>query len=119
MTAKAGYRMRRLAVLAITTTLLSVCATGGSEPRIATVCPPVAEYSREFQTRAANELTSLPHGSVIGEMLSDYAVICDQARACELRSSIFKSAQSPRRVYDDEKEPAPPSCGAIQSVRSS
>jgi len=38
-------------------------------------CPPVVEYSREFQARAAEEMARLPHGSAIGEMLSDYAVM--------------------------------------------
>ena len=73
---------RRLAVLAIALSLLSGCATVGSEPGIATVCPPVVEYSREFQARAAEELARLPHGSAIAEMLSDYAVIRDQVRMC-------------------------------------
>ena len=40
------------------------------------------DYSREFQTRAAEELARLPHGSAIAEMLSDYAVIRDQVRMC-------------------------------------
>ena len=40
------------------------------------------DYSREFQTRAAEELALLPEGSVISEMLSDYAVMRDQARGC-------------------------------------
>ncbi|WP_334312367.1 hypothetical protein [Roseovarius sp. ZX-A-9] len=71
-----------LAALAIITSLLSGCATVGSEPGIATVCPPVVEYSREFQARAAEELARLPHGSAIAEMLSDYAVIRDQVRMC-------------------------------------
>jgi hypothetical protein len=44
------------------------------------MCAPVVEYSREFQARAAEELTLLPYGSAIGEMLSDYAVMRDQAR---------------------------------------
>ena len=69
---------RRLAVLAI--------ATGGSEPRIVTVCPPVVEYSREFQARAVEELDVLPEGAAIAEMLSDYAVIREQARACRSSS---------------------------------
>jgi hypothetical protein len=73
--------MRRLAALAIATSLLTACATGGSEPRIVTVCPPVVEYSREFQTRAAEELGMLPDGSAIAEMLSDYAVMREQARS--------------------------------------
>lgn len=32
--------------------------------------------------RAAEELALLPEGSVIAEMLSDYAVLREQARAC-------------------------------------
>ena len=62
--------------------LLTGCATASSEPRIATVCPPVIEYSREFQARAADELDLLPEGSAIAEMLSDYSVMRDQARRC-------------------------------------
>lgn len=75
----------RLAALAIATSLLSGCVTGISEPRIATVCPPVVEYSREFQARAAEELGLLPEGSVIAKMLGDYAVMRDQVRACQLQ----------------------------------
>ena len=74
--------MRRLAALVIVTISLTGCATGGSEPRTATVCPPVVEYSREFQARAAGELDLLPEGSAIAEMLADYSVMRDQARAC-------------------------------------
>lgn len=42
----------------------------------------MVEYSREFQARAAEELTSLPDDSAIAEKLSDYAVMRDQARVC-------------------------------------
>lgn len=45
-------------------------------------CPPVVEYSREFQARAAEELALLPENSVLADMLSDYAVMRDQARGC-------------------------------------
>jgi hypothetical protein len=45
-------------------------------------CPPVVEYSREFQARAAEQLALLPERSAIAEMLSDYAVMREQARAC-------------------------------------
>jgi hypothetical protein len=45
----------------------------------------VVEYSREFQARAADELDLLPEKSAITEMLSDYAVMRDQARACDPR----------------------------------
>lgn len=73
---------RQLAALAIATSLLSGCATVGSEPRITTVCPPGVEYTRELQARTAGELARLPDGSAIAEMLSDYAVMRNQARAC-------------------------------------
>lgn len=83
MTSNARCSMRQLAVLVIAAISLTACATATSEPRMATVCPPVVEYSREFQARAADELNLLPDGSAIAEMLSDYSVMRDQARACQ------------------------------------
>ena len=82
MTSNAACWKRPLAVLAIATSLLSGCAADGSEPPIATVCPPVVEYGREFQARAAEDLALLPQGSAVAEMLSDYALMREQARAC-------------------------------------
>ena len=46
------------------------------------VCPPVVEYSAEFRARAAGEMEILPEGSAIVEMLSDYAVMREQASLC-------------------------------------
>lgn len=63
--------------------MLSGCATGGSEPRTVAVCLPVVEYSQEFQPRAAEEVELLPEGSAIVEMLGDYAIMREQARACD------------------------------------
>ena len=82
MTSNARCWMPQLVVLVIATTLLTGCTTGVSEPRIVTVCPPVVEYTRELQARAANEVEVLPDGSAISEMLADYSVMRDQARAC-------------------------------------
>lgn len=82
MMSNAGCWMRRLAVLAIATSLLSGCATDGSERGIATGCPPVVEYTRELQARAADELDLLPEGSEVAEMLADYAVVREQAWLC-------------------------------------
>ncbi len=82
MTSNTGCSMRRLAALAIAAISLIGCATGGSEPRMATVCPPVVEYDRKFQARAADELHLLPEGTAIAQMLADYSVMRDQARAC-------------------------------------
>jgi hypothetical protein len=73
---------RRRAVLALATIWLSGCATGGSDTGRLGACPPVVEYSREFQARAAEELALLPENSVLANMLSDYAVMRDQAQAC-------------------------------------
>jgi hypothetical protein len=43
----------------------------------------VVEYSLEILSRAAGELDSLPVGSAIEQMLADYQVMRDQARACQ------------------------------------
>ena len=86
MMSNAGCWKRRLAALAIATSLLSGCATAVLSRRHRDACPPVVEYSREFQARAAEELGLLPEGSAIAEMLADYAVMRDQARVCRSRS---------------------------------
>jgi hypothetical protein len=65
----------------IVMSLLSACATVSSKP-VAGVCPPVAEYDAGFQARAAEEVKALPEGSAVVEMLSDYAVMREQTRAC-------------------------------------
>lgn len=59
---------------------LTGCAMGGSDARAP--CPPVVEYTSAEQARAADEVDELPEGAVIARMLSDYAVLRDQARAC-------------------------------------
>jgi uncharacterized protein (DUF111 family) len=62
--------------------LLNGCGTVRSEHGRLATCPPVVEYGREFQARAAEELARLPEGSAIAEMLADYSVIREQIRAC-------------------------------------
>jgi hypothetical protein len=74
-----GCWRRRLAVLVIAASWLTGCATAGFEAGGVAACPPVVEYSREFQTRAAEELERLPAGSAVVEMMSDYAVMREQA----------------------------------------
>ncbi len=66
----------------IVTSLLSACATVSSEPVVG-VCPPVLEYGDVFQERAAEEVQALPKDTAIVEMLSDYAVMREQAWGCE------------------------------------
>ncbi len=53
---------------------------GGSDAQAP--CPPVVDYTAADQARAAHEIEALPEGAVIVRMLSDYAVLRDQARAC-------------------------------------
>lgn len=77
--------MRRRVALVLATIWLSGCATGASDFAGLGACPPVVEYSREFKVQAAEELALLPGGSVIAEMLSDYAVMREQAWACRGR----------------------------------
>jgi hypothetical protein len=56
---------------------------GAQVNRNGQVCPPVVEDSTVDQVRAADEVEALPEGAVIVRMLSDYAVLRDQARACQ------------------------------------
>ena len=68
------------AALLIVTLWLTGCATVGSETRAP--CPPVVDYTSAEQARAADEVEELSEGAFIARMLSDYAVLRDQARAC-------------------------------------
>ena len=83
MTSNAGCWRLRLGALVLAITSLTACATVGSDTSKWAVCPPVVEYGREFQARAAEELVLLPGRSAVAEMMSDYAVMRDQARACK------------------------------------
>lgn len=69
----------RAVVLAIAAGLLVGCATERSD---GAPCSLVVAYSRDFLARAASELEMLPPGSAIEQMLADYQVMRDQARAC-------------------------------------
>ena len=69
----------RVVVLAIAASLLAGCVTGHSDGE---PCPPVVAYSEEFLAHAAGELDLLPAGSAIEQMLADYQVMREQARAC-------------------------------------
>lgn len=82
MTYNDGCWRRRRVALVLATIWLSGCATGSSNGVRLGPCPPAVEYNPEFQTRAAEELAVLPHGSAVIEMLSDYAVMREQARVC-------------------------------------
>jgi hypothetical protein len=82
MKSNAGCWRRRFAVLVIVASWLTGCATVGFEPGGVAACHPVVEYSAEFQAQAAEELAVLPDVSVVVEMMADYVVMREQARAC-------------------------------------
>jgi len=73
---------RRLAVLVVATSWLTGCAMVGFDADGFAACPPVVEYSRELQARAAEEIAMLPDRSAVIEMMGDYAVLRDQGRVC-------------------------------------
>nr|WP_071796266.1 hypothetical protein [Natronohydrobacter thiooxidans] len=68
--------------LAAAMIFLTACA-GVSSDTARSACPPVVEYSQAAQARVAEELAALPGGTLIAEWLADYAVLREQARACE------------------------------------
>ena len=82
MTPKDGCWRRRRVALALATIWLSGCSMVSSDGSGLGACPPVVEYSREFQVRAAVELDLLPEESAIAEMLFDYSVMRDQTQTC-------------------------------------
>lgn len=82
MKCKDGSSRRQRVGLVLVKIWLSGCATGASEGVGHGACPPVVEYSQEFQAQAAEELALLPENSVAVKMLSDYAVMREQAHAC-------------------------------------
>jgi hypothetical protein len=45
----------------------------------------VVTYSAELQAEVAGEVEALPEGSALVGLLSDYAVMREQARACIAR----------------------------------
>jgi hypothetical protein len=47
-----------------------------------TPCPPVVDYNRAEQARAAVEVEAMAEGAMMVRMFSDYAVLRDQVRAC-------------------------------------
>lgn len=53
--------------------LLTACA--GANSNHATVCPPIKEYSREFQQKLADEIETAPKDVVWPLFIHDYGVL--------------------------------------------
>ena len=82
MTSNAACWRQPATALAIATSVLSACATGGSDPG-GVACPPVVAYDQTARDKAALELAALPEDAALVGMMADYAVMRAQARACE------------------------------------
>lgn len=67
------------------TTLLAGCVTGRSnEPPVVTLkCPPLVNYSKEKQQKVGEELSKLPPGSALPEVMVDYSKLRDACRAIQ------------------------------------
>ncbi len=82
MSANASLR-RRIAVLAMQTSLLAACAPASSS------CPPAVAYDRATLEQVAVELERLGAKSATGRLIADYGVLREQVRAC--RRDILQS----------------------------
>ena len=69
-----------LPVLAVS--LLTACAGANSNP--ATTCPPIKEYSREFQRKLADEINAAPANAAFPVAIQDYSVLREQLKSCLL-----------------------------------
>jgi hypothetical protein len=56
---------------------------GATFDALPSACPPLVDYSRAKQARVVEEVAALPEGALILGWLADYAVLRDQARACQ------------------------------------
>lgn len=74
-------RLRLSLSAAILMTLLSGCATVGSNTTFVTRCPPLTSYSKATQRKAAEDLRKLPPGSPVRDLVSDYGRLRDACRS--------------------------------------
>jgi hypothetical protein len=77
---RSAFRMLALTPPLIGLILIGGCATVPSNPPV--ICPAVQAYSRDFQTRLADELAGLPKGAALETAMLDYARLRDEVRAC-------------------------------------
>ena len=63
--------------------LLSACGGTVYRTKLEVYCPPIQDYSPEFNASLADEIDSLPDESHIPMVVGDYAKLRDRIRACE------------------------------------
>lgn len=66
-------------LLAAVMSLSTGCASGVSN----TACPPLRNYSQDFNARLAGELEMLPAESTLVIAMLDYTALRDQLRICQ------------------------------------
>jgi hypothetical protein len=54
-----------------------------SPPPAITVCPPLTQWSVDYQERLAGEVDRLPKGTAIGEALREHLRLREQLRRCK------------------------------------
>jgi len=72
--------VQRWTLLALALISLSACGTASSNP--ACVCPPIKEYSREFQEKLVAEVEAAPKDAAFPEAVMDYASLRAQLAHC-------------------------------------
>lgn len=63
--------------------ILMLSLTGCSQVSSNDICPPVAEYTKAKQVKAANELKGCVKCPDVDDMMIDYGVARDQSRVCQ------------------------------------
>ena len=71
-------------ILLVLVTSLTGCAETVYRTQLEVYCPPLAQYSSEWNTVLADEIEDLPQDSThIPEAITDYARLRDRIRLCE------------------------------------
>lgn len=70
--------VQRWMLLAAALSLLTACAAANSDPTA--TCPPVRGYSREFQSKLADEIGAAPADAAYPVAIQDYGLLRAQIR---------------------------------------
>lgn len=62
--------------------LIFLLFLAGCSPTITSVCPPIQQYSKQFNQSLATEIEALPDSSLIPRVISDYISLRDQNKLC-------------------------------------
>lgn len=70
----------RWMLLVLAVSLLTACAGVNSNP--ATACPPIKKYSREFQSKLADEIEAASDKAIWPLVVQDYSLLRNQLKSC-------------------------------------